>query len=243
VHQDLVNTISGLFKLLRDKWGIDCSITELSSLSSSEIERLKTDIRSIPPQVRGRIVTSRGHVLPLSKSKNLNLKNTPILILYREETVVDVYPHVLGSKYFNMDDALERMLRFGPDDYLQLRGLLEEPMVKILSDFPSILGRGVKSLGSEISVSTGKIDLLMEEEDGGIIVVEAENYADDFAVGQVCRLATGYHSQFDFPQDSIRKVIVCLDHSSTLPETCRGAGVELFRLVLKPMVDAISRST
>ncbi len=238
-----MNTISGLLELLQDRWGIDCSMTESSSLSSSEIERLKTDIRSIPPQVRGRIVTSRGHILPFSKAKNLNLKNTPILVLYQEETAVDVYPHVLGSKYFDIDGALERMLEFGPDGYLQFRGLLEEPVVKILSDFPGILGRGVKSLGSEVSVSTGKVDLVMEEEDGEIIIVEVENYADDFAVGQVCRLAAGYSSQSGVPQDSIRKVIVCLDHSSTLPETCRGAGVELFRLALKPIVETVSRST
>ena len=188
-------------------------------------------------------MTSRGHILPFSKSKNLNLKNTPILVLYLGETAVDVYPHVLGSKYFDINSALRRMLTFGPDGYLQFRGLLEEPMVKILSDFPDIVGKGVKSLGSEISVNTGKIDLLMQEEDDEIIIVEVENFAEDFSVAQVCRLAAGYSSQFSVPQESLRKIIVCLAHSSTLPETCRGAGVELFQLVLKPMTGTASQTT
>lgn len=218
-------------------------MAESNSLAPSDVERLKTDIRGIPPQVRGRIVTSRGHVLPFSKTKNLNLKNTPILVLYREEAAIDVYPHILGSKYTDIHSTLERILRFGPDDYLQFRGLLEEPVVKILSDFPEILGKGVKSLGSEISVNTGKIDILMEDESGRIIVVEVENFGDDFAVGQVCRLAAGYSSQYSTPQDSIRKMIVCLDHSSTLPEACRGARVELFQLVLKSIVSTLSQPT
>lgn len=243
MYQDSVNTISELFRLLWDRWEISCSITELSSLSSSEVERLKIDIRSIQPQVRGRIVTSRGHILPFSKSKNLNLKNTPILVLYLGETAVDVYPHVLGSKYFDINNALGRMLTFGPNGYLQFRGLLEEPVVKILSDFPDIVGTGVKSLGSEISVNTGKIDLLMQEEDGKIIVVEVENYAEDFSVAQVCRLAAGYSSQFSVPPESLRKIIVCLSYSSTLPETCQGAGVELFQLVLKMMTGTTSQTT
>jgi len=234
--------ISELLGALREKWGIECSMTESDLLSPSDVERLKTGIRGIPPQVRGRIVTSRGHILPFSKTKNLNLKNTPVLVLYREEAVIDVYPHILGSKYTDIPGALERILRYGPDEYLQFRGLLEEPVVKILSDFPEILGRGVKSLGSEISVNTGKIDILLEDECGRITVVEVENFADDFAVGQVCRLAAGYSSQYNTPQDSIRKVLVCLDHSSTLPDTCRGAGVELLRLVLKSIVGAESKS-
>ena len=101
----------------------------------------------------------------------------------------------------------------------------------------------IRSLGSEISVNTGKIDLLLQEEQGEIIIVEVENYADDFSVAQVCRLAAGYSSQFDVPQESLRKIIVCLAYSSTLPETCRGAGVELFQLVLESKIGAESQIT
>jgi len=241
-YQSSLNTISDLFRLLQQRWKLNCTMVELSSLSPSEIERIKTDVRDITPQVRGRIVTSRGQVLPFSKTKNLNLKNTPLLVLYRDCRAVDVYPHVLGSKYYYVLSTLERILRLGPEDYLQFRGLLEEPIIKILSDFPEILGRGTKFLGSEVPAQTGIIDLLMKDAEGRILIVEVENFACDIAVSQVCRLAAGYSSLFNVPQDSVRKAIVCLKHTSTLPDTCRGAGVELFHLMLKPIQDTSHHS-
>lgn len=242
-YQSSLNTISDLFRLLQQRWKLNCTMIELSSLSPSEIEIIKSGVRSIPPQVRGRIVTSQGQVLPFSKTKNLNLKNTPLLVLYRDKTAVDVYPHVLGSKYYDVLNTLERILRLGPDDYLQLRGLLEDPIVKILSDFPEILGLGTSSLGSEVPVQTGIIDLLMKDREGRIMIVEIETAAGDIAVSQACRLAAGYSSLFNVPQDQIRKVIVCLKHSSTLADACKGAGVELFQLTLKPIQETSHHST
>ncbi len=235
-YDDSLSAISRIFKSLQEKWKIICSMRESSSLTSSETERLKAEIRNIPPQIRGRIVTSRGDVLPLSQAKNLNLTNTPILLVYQKGLVVDVYPHVLGSRRFNIVETLQRMLKLGPTEYLQFRGLLEEPLIKILTDFSEILGRGTRFLASEVPVQTGTIDLLMEDESGRIILVEVENYADDFAVGQVSRLATGYSAQSGVPQDSIRKTIVCIDFSSTMPHACRGAGIDLLRLTVEPVM-------
>jgi len=115
---------------------------------------------------------------------------------------------------------LRRIYRLGPDEYLQIRGLLERPIIQILSDFPDILEEEASFIDSEVQIPSGRIDLLMEDVEDRILVIEVENLADDFAVGQVCRLASGYSSKFDLPKDSIRKIIICLRYSSTLPDTC-----------------------
>ncbi|MBS7629793.1 hypothetical protein KEJ23_07520, partial [Candidatus Bathyarchaeota archaeon] len=54
--------------------------------------------------------------------------------------------------------------------------------------------------------------------------------ARDQSAAQVCRLAAGYSSSSCIPMENVRKMIVCLRYGGGLRETCRGSGVELYRL-------------
>jgi len=47
----------GLLDAIEDKWGIGYSMQDAASIGPSEVEKVKADIRNIPPQTRGRIVT------------------------------------------------------------------------------------------------------------------------------------------------------------------------------------------
>ncbi|MBS7629587.1 DUF91 domain-containing protein, partial [Candidatus Bathyarchaeota archaeon] len=173
---------------------VEYRIFDGENLTSEEVENLRSKIRNIPPQVRGRIVTSRNYALPLSRSKQLNLLNTPIVLLERDSEPVDVYPHLLGARYRGVEDSLNNILRYGPDQYLEARGIIEDPLTRIISDCPEAIEEGLTLLGVNVRTPTGVIDVLLRDCSGRVVVVEVETTARDQSAAQVCRLAAGYSS-------------------------------------------------
>jgi hypothetical protein len=224
--------LSELLEKLKQTWQIEHDIFEAQDISAEESQKIETSIRSIPPQVRGRIVTSGNHILPLSRKKNLNLKNTPIIILKKKGIPTAVFPHLLGTNYGNPVDSLSRILKVGPDEYLEAKGLLEDPIVKILSDYPEAFGIGTSFVDTNAETDAGIIDILLKDEQENHIVVEVETIAKDAAVAQVCRLAAGYAKSINLPFSKIRKVIVCINYEGQLKVTCEGSEVELYQIEL-----------
>jgi len=228
-----VDGILGLLKEAQRKWQIAYSLIEADEMKASDVKKFGSEIHSIMPQARGRIVSSKGFVLPLSGSKNPNLENTPVLILYENNESVNVFPHLLGTTYFGIEEALQSILKFGPKDYLGSKGLLENPVVKIVSNHPTILELGMKFMDANVGTGAGEIDLVLQDGEGHYAVVEAETIADDFAVGQVCRLAASYAEKVKSPLKDIRRLIVCIGYDKNVQKTCEGANVELFQMTSK----------
>ncbi|MCX6660846.1 MAG: endonuclease NucS [Candidatus Bathyarchaeota archaeon] len=235
-YQNRLTMLHGLLEDIKKKWNVSCEETEVRNLSKEEIKNLPSLIRSIPPQVRGRIVSSGHHVLPLSRTKRLNLRNTPITILKIDDAPADVYPHLLGTNYATPEDFISRILRVGPSEYLQARGLLEEPIIKILADYPESLGKGTSLLMISHETEAGVIDIILQDVKGNPIVVETETRAKDSSVAQVCRLAAGYAKSNGLSLEQVRKMIVCLGYEGQLETTCEGSGVELYKLVIYRLV-------
>lgn len=231
-----VQTIENTLEQIKRKWDVEFQLVEAESLSPSRVEQLKDNIRSTLPQLRGKIVSSKNQVLPLSKTKNPNLTNTPILLLYQNGRSVNVFPHLLGTTYFDIESSLETIAKNGPRAHLVARGLLENPIQKILADDPSILEEGMKFLGTEVQVEAGIIDILLQDAEGRIVVVEIETKANEAAVAQVCRLATSYSSTDKVAEDTIRKVIVCQQFEEKTVRACKGANVELYKLNMKRVI-------
>jgi len=223
-----LDAIGQLMRRIAAKWKIGFEESDVDKLAAEQVRQLIDDIRSIPPQTRGRIVSSRGKVLPLSGSKLLNVANTPIVVLRENESAVSVFPHLLGTAYFDVESSLDRILNLGPREYFQDRGLLESPIVKILADSPTLLEEGMKFIGSSIEVPAGLVDVLLQDREGTDVLVEVETKARDDAVGQVLRLA-GSHAE-KTGRKQVRKLIVCRDFDVGLPLACEAAGIELFRL-------------
>jgi len=228
--------VDGVLSLLEEtqrKWQIAYSQVEAEGMKASDVQKFKSEIHSILPQVRGKIVSSKGFVLPLSGNKNPNLENTPVLILYENNGPVNVFPHLLGTTYFDIEEALQSILKFGPRDYLGSKGLLEDPVVKIVSNYPSILELGMRSIDANVDTEAGEIDLVLQDRESHYAVVEAETNANDFAVGQVCRLAASYAEKVKSPLKDIRRLIVCIGYDKNVQKTCEGANVELFQITSK----------
>jgi hypothetical protein len=217
---------------IRDRWNIDYKLVETSDLDDIANQRVRSDIRAILPQIRGKIVSSRNYILPLSGKKNLNLKNTPILLLYKEEIPVNVFPHLLGMTYYKIDDFLGTILKYGPADYIYIKGILEDPLQKILSEFPSILEEGITFIDLNVELENGEADLLFKDKNGKYMIVELETFARDVSVTQVCRFASDFPKKFPDGKDP-RKAIVCLDFTKNILKACKGAGVELYKVEIK----------
>ncbi|UCH31763.1 MAG: DUF91 domain-containing protein [Candidatus Bathyarchaeota archaeon] len=218
---------------IRKKWNADFDLNHVETLSETQVERVKDDIRKISPQIRGKIVSSKGKILPLSNNKNLNTQNTPILLIYDNQTPINVYPHMLGTAYFEIGATLENILKDGLKAHMIAKGILEEPVQKILADDPWILGQGMKFIAADKDVDFGVVDVILEDENGRMVIVEIETEATETAVAQVSRLAAGYASQNKSSLDHLRKVIVCLNFNARAAKACRGANVELFQLAMQ----------
>jgi hypothetical protein len=229
-YQDKVRSIIGILEKIRRLWKVDFSAVMVETMGQIEAERVKDDIRNITPQVRGKVVSARNMVLPLSKNKNLNSKNTPILMLYRDDRPVNVYPHMLGTAYFEIELQLSNILKRGLEAHMTAQGLLEEPIQKILADAPSILEAGMRFLDANKDVGFGAADVLLQDSGGRIVIVEIETRATEDAVAQVSRLAAGYASQNDIPPENVRRIILCQSYDGKTVKACQGAIVELYRL-------------
>ena len=232
-YQDRIKAIVKILEKTREKWKVDFDVLDVGALGHAELEQVKNDIRNIMPQTRGKIVSAKNKVLPLSKSKNLNTKNTPILLLSSDKRPINVYPHMLGTAYFEIEAQLERILEDGPEAHMTAKGLLEEPMQKILADDPSVLEEGMRFKDANIDVGFGVADVLLKDTEGKIVVVEIETKATEAAVAQVSRLAAGYTSQHKLSQDFVRKVILCQQYDERAAKACKGANVELYQLITK----------
>lgn len=227
-----ISKIFGLMKEISESKEITIKLTKFSTLSEQDIERLKMEIRNISPQIRGKVVTSKGYILPFSKNKNLNLDNTPILVLLFNNQLINVYPHQLGTHYINILSFLETVNKEGIPNESNLKGLLEEPIIRILSENPSILEKDITYYGSEIDLGIGKPDVIFIDSKGRFLVVEVENQANDFAIGQVSRGATGLIKRDNLDPKKVRKAIVCLSLKRNITAAAKSAGIEVYQFRL-----------
>ncbi len=224
-------------EIAQDRWNMQYSVVEDSALTEAARAKIVNDLRLTSPQARGRIVTSGGRALPLSGSKKLNLQNTPILVMSNADNVLNVYPHMLGTAYFDIESSLQRIIDVGPREHMAARGLLEEPLLKILSDHPTALEDGMSFVDAMTKVPAGEIDLLLRDKQGTVVVVEIETHATDFSVGQVSRLAHSF-AQTCSDGKQPRRAIVCIDSEMYTSSACAAAGVELFQLYFRKSLSA-----
>jgi Holliday junction resolvase-like predicted endonuclease len=233
-----------LDQLEKKEENFKAEIVNVSSLTEAQKDKIAADIRAVPPQVRGRVVSGGGMTLALSRTKNLNFDNTSILLIRDDsDRPVAVFPHALEEKVESVEDHLRDALEVGVDVALHQKKVpTEELLTEIISTKPSMVEDGVKVLGREYPTPTGIIDLLLIDRNGTPIVVEVEVTATEQAVGQVSKLAEGYMELMrkqtavdreqtrDVKMKGARKAIVCLKTKGKLQQACENANVELYQL-------------
>ncbi|WXG43985.1 MAG: endonuclease NucS domain-containing protein [Promethearchaeati archaeon SRVP18_Atabeyarchaeia-1] len=245
-HSTFGNVLSALRDLEKKEKNIRVEVIDVSALTDVQRERITADIRTIPPQTRGRVVSGGGMTLALSGSKNLNLSNTPILVVRdSSDRPVAVFPHALEEKVETVQQHLSKALEKGSEEALhETRFETEELLTELLSLAPSIIEEDLTVIGKEQSTPTGTIDLLLLDRNGTPVVAEVEVTATEQAVGQVCKLAEGYAEFLRQQADNkgskeregvkVRKAIVCIKIRGMIHQACRSAGVELYQVRAEP---------
>ena len=147
-------------------------------------ERVIEDIRMIKPQSRGSVVASGGNPLPISRSKKLNLQNTPVILVRDRKKPVYVFPCKIGERYYSIIDGIS-FLKENLPNLAELEGEMEDALVTIISDAPEKLEEGLVLEDLELDTPTGKTDMVFRDQGGQFLVVEVEREAADSAVGQI----------------------------------------------------------
>jgi Endonuclease NucS len=232
----LLGRLFGALDELSKQLGVKVTKFEKSALSDSQMDGIVERIRSIKPQSRGSVVASGGDVLPISRTKKLNLKNTPVLLVL-EKILPDqapvpkyVFPCKLGEKYYGLVEGIDFLKQNSTAEKLpELSSITEEEISgKIMGD-PSLLEDGLKLEKAEFDTATGKADLLFVDSRGEFLIIEVEREATDSAVGQILRLAAGWEKSENLPSRSVRTGIVCLRANENVLSASSRAGIEVWR--------------
>lgn len=201
---------------------------ESHELRRADIEKLEEEIRTLRPQKRGTVVAKRKYPLPLSNSKKLNLRNTPILLVESKDGNLEyVFPCLFGETYYSVlkgSDHLEACL----PDLAPLSGDMEDSIaVRFLSNLAEYED-GLTLLGREIETSAGLADMVLVDKNGKHMIVEVERDATEHALGQILRLSAGYEKKFNLTRSQVRSLIVCARVHEFMREAASRADIEIW---------------
>jgi hypothetical protein len=201
-------------KEICSKTGLSLELVKLSDAAFNESNVLN-ELRSIPPQTRGRIRSGRGRVLPISHGGRLNLVNTPVIMVLEHGRATDVYPKELEGKVYSLFDFVNT----------GKKGVsLEKLLAEVIKNRPGLLEPEWLSVDDEVDVGGGKVDLMIKSKDR-VTLVECKSVADQGALGQLLKQASGAQSP--------RLVLLCFDVKGNILEACKKNGVEIYRLTLE----------
>jgi hypothetical protein len=202
---------------------------ERQTLSSGTMKEVEDEIRGLNPQERGSIVTSHGFILPLSNSKTLNLRNTPVLLVKSEERLVYVFPCLLGDTYYNVLKGLDHLQNNLPA-LPSLTGLMEEAVIARVLNKLDVFEEGLIIQDREVETSAGRADLVLLDKQGRHLIIEVERQATDSALGQVLRLCAAYERKFGVSSEQVRAVVACIRIHEFVSEAANRAGIEIWQV-------------
>lgn len=223
--QEILDLISSIQK----EKSFELRLVEKSELSTEEMKAVISKIRSVYPQARGAIRTSRNNLLPLSNSKNLNLTNTPVLIVKSEQNVVYVFPCRIGESYFDIGKGIQHLSRNLPN-FPPLEGKMEDAIIDHFLSNLDAFENGLKKEQVKFETSVGEADVLLRDAQGLYILVEVEREANDHALGQVLRLAAGFAKTRNLQKEKLRVVIASERKRGAIEEAARWANVEVWTI-------------
>ena len=193
-------------------------VYDTNNLVQSDEERFLADIRTIPPQVSGRVTSGGGRTLPISNSGRLN-RLIPILIFYDGPRPVDVYPKDLMGVKYDLDSAFKTPRTTELLD-------VESSIITIFSSKPELLEPELRLVAEEYETASGVVDVVLTDKSGAHMAVEVKETADQETVGQVLKQSSGMKDKLG--SATVRKTILALRTSGKVREACRDAGVELY---------------
>ncbi|MCD4704272.1 MAG: endonuclease NucS [Methanosarcinaceae archaeon] len=203
----------------------------LEDLDDAEQEQLLETIRIISRK-NGMGVVSKGRG-PLPISRKHNLSNVGILIQFKDDCPVDVYPHVKNGKRNDVLHHLKHLVEASDMDALvETKYIREEDIARMIATFPELIEDGLQFNDTEIEIEGGRIDAVFTDMNEKHLLVEIEITARDNAIGQVQRFKLPYARKFHLDPDQVRLAIVCAKISESRLQACKGSGIDVHCLCL-----------
>ncbi len=216
-----------LIESIRAKWSVPVSVSS-NPLRPEDEASLKAKLRELPPQKRGKIVTKHELMLPLSGSKNLNLGNTPILLVERGDSLVDVFPKSAQGEYFDVRDGLLQILELGPREAVDIPSMEGLVQSRLVAD-SKLVEEGLSLIGAEHEVPSGFIDLLFKDAKGQFLVLELKREGTDATIGQILRLTASLAQVENVEPTEVRMMIVCGRTKTNVELAAKFAQIEVHK--------------
>ena len=229
-HEDL-EYIKILLQKIKNKHQIDHQVVTSDKLDETKIKVLLDQIRIASRNAEARATSSGGGMLPISRSKKLNVDKMPILLVIEEGRPINVFPQEKGPKGSRTEVIryLEQLLEADTFQGFEKQVISEDDIWKIASNFPSIIEEGLEYRSREVEVEGGIIDIVFVDQHGNHMLVEIEIKATDAAIGQVSRFVEGYCKKNKISREKIRKAIICIEISKNVLSACKENEIEVYQ--------------
>jgi len=232
-----VNYIIELLEKLKQTKKIKFEI--ITKLSEDENRKLKGRISAAAGPGKFKIVSGGGAALAISKSKKLNFKQGPILVILFKDEIIRVCPYgeqgVKGSR-ISPADYLTEILNSSSDVYSDLdeKSFTEQNLRNLIIMKPSLLGEELEYLDVEVILDSAVIDLVLIDKDENHLLLEIKLDAKDKTIGQITRYnINDYSKRKGISPQKIRKGIVTLSYTGQIAKACIENMIELFVLDFK----------
>lgn len=230
-----LGNIKDLLEKVKEKHQIDYQTVTSDMLSETDIEVILDQIRIASQRAKVRVSSKGGGMLPISRSKQLNLNQIPILLVMEHGRPWNIFPNEKGGKgqRYEIGSYLERLLELDEIEEFEQQSLSEDDICRILANFPSMIEDNLKYESREVEVEGGVIDMVFIDSNDNHMLVEIEIKGTDAAIGQVSRFPIPYAEKYSIPHEKIRKALICFEISESRIVACKENNIEVYQFVIK----------
>lgn len=231
---DEVEKVLGLLEKVQQTKKIKFNI--ITNLAENDYNKLKREISAAAGPGRFKIVSGGGAALAISKSKKLNFKQGPILVILYKDEIIRVCPYgeqgVKGSRISSFD-FLTEIMNSETDLFSDLdeKSFTEQNLRNLIIRKPSLLGEELEYLEIEVSLDSAIVDLVLIDKNKNHLLLEIKLDAKDRTIGQVSRYnIDDYAKKKSLDPKNVRKGIVTLSYTGQIAKACKENKIELFIL-------------
>ena len=211
----------------------------ITNTTENEYNKLKREISAAAGPGKFKIVSGGGAALAISKSKKLNFKQGPILVILYNDEIIRVCPYgeqgVKGSR-ISPFDFLTEIMNSKTDLFADLdeKSFTEQNLRNLIIRKPSLLGEELEYLEIEVSLESAIIDLVLIDKNKNHLLLEIKLDAKDRTIGQVSRYnIDDYAKKKGIKPKNVRKGIVTLSYTGQIAKACKENKIELFIIDFK----------
>lgn len=227
-----VEKVLGLLEKVKQSKKI--KFNKITNITENKYKKLKREISAAAGPGKFKIVSGGGAALAISKSKKLNFKQGPILVILYKDEIIRVCPYgeqgVKGSR-ISPFDFLTEIINSKTDFFSDLdeKSFTEQNLRNLIIRKPSLLGEELEYLEVEVSLDSAIIDLVLIDKNMNHLLLEIKLDAKDRTIGQVTRYnIVDYAKKKGIVPENVRKGIVTLSYTGQIAKACKENKIELF---------------